>query len=63
MINVEKMNKREFVLGIAIIVFCITLHTILHPPVINKTIKVDITPTYTKRAVIDKEGNVKVYVK
>jgi hypothetical protein len=35
----------------------------LHPPVINTTVKVDITPTYTKRAVIDKEGNVKVYVK
>jgi hypothetical protein len=63
MINIEKMNKREFVLGIAIIVFCITLYTMLHPPVINTTVKVDITPTYTTKAVIDKEGNVKVYVK
>jgi hypothetical protein len=63
MINIEKMNKREFVLGIAIIVFCITLHTMLHPPVINTTVKVDITPIYNVSTTTNKEGNVKVYVK
>ena len=63
MLNLEKISKREFILGMAIIVFCITLYTMLHPPVINTTIKVDITPIYNIRTEIDKEGNVRVYVK
>lgn len=63
MINLERMNKREFVLGIAIIVFCITLHTMLHPPVIETTVNVEITPIYNVSTTIDKDGNVKVYVR
>ena len=63
MINIEKMNKREFVLGIAIIVFCITLYTMLHPPVIKTTLNVKITPNESVYCNTSKEGKVNCYVK
>lgn len=63
MLNLERITKREFILGLAIIVFCVTLETMLHPPVIETTLYVNITPIYNIRTEIDKEGNVQVYVR
>ena len=63
MLNLERITKREFILGLAIIVFCVTLETMLHPPVIETTLYVNITPIYNIRTTTDAEGNVEVYVR
>ena len=58
----EKIDLQEFLLGMAIIVFCCTLWTIIKPPIINTTLVVKITPIYDVRTKTDNEGNVDVYV-
>lgn len=46
-----------------IISLCITIWTLIEPPVIETTLEVDIKPIYNIRNETDKDGNVKVYVK
>lgn len=63
MVNkMERIDFKEFLLGMAIIVFCCTLWTIIKPPIINTTLVVKITPIYDVKTKIDNEGNVTVYV-
>lgn len=57
-----KIDFKEFLLGMAIIVFCITLWTMIEPPIIETTLYVNVTPIYDVRTKIDNEGNVTVYV-
>lgn len=59
--ELERINKYEFWLGIAIITFCIGMWTLISPPVIVTTAKVEIVRLEEVRAVTDEEGNVKVY--
>ena len=63
MIRVNKISNNELILGLAIIVFCCTLETVLHPPVIESTIKVHITPIESLVCETSKEGVVNCYVK
>lgn len=56
------MKRREFILGMAIITLCVTIWTILEPPVINSTINVDISRIYKITSRIDEEGNVEIEV-
>ena len=58
----ERIDFKEFLLGMAIIVFCITLWTMIKPPIIERTLVVKIIPIYDVRTKTDKEGNVTVYV-
>lgn len=60
--NMEKIDFKEFLVGMAIIVFCITLWTMIKPPIIESTLVVKITPIYDVRTETDNEGNVTVYV-
>lgn len=63
MVNkMERIDFKEFLLGMAIIVFCITLWTMIKPPIIERTLVVKITPIYDVRTETDNEGNVTVYV-
>ena len=57
------MKKIEIILGLAIITFCITIWTILEPPVIETTIEVELNPIYEVKTRTDNNGNVKVEVK
>lgn len=58
----ERIDFKEFLLGMAIIVFCITLLAMIKPPIIERTLVVKITPIYDVRTKIDNEGNVDVHV-
>lgn len=58
----ERIDFKEFLVGMAIIVFCITLWTMIKPPIIESTLVVKITPIYDVRTETDNEGNVTVYV-
>lgn len=58
----ERIDFKEFLLGMAIIVFCITLWFMFKPPIIERTLVVKIIPAYNVRTKTDKEGNVAVYV-
>ena len=57
------MKKQEFLLGIAIITFCVTLLTLIEPLPRHTTIDVKITKITESKvySVTDKEGNVEVY--
>lgn len=57
------MNKKEFILGMAIISICIAFWTIFGDPVITSTKEVKITQIYTVETKSDEEGNVEVSVK
>ena len=57
------MSKKEFLLGMIIISFCITIWTIIDKPPINSTAYVRVTQKYTIETKIDKDGNVEVEVK
>lgn len=58
----ERIDFKEFLVGMAIIVFCITSWTMIKPPIIESTLVVKITPIYDVRTKTDNEGNVDVYV-
>ena len=60
--NMEKIYFKEFLLGMAIIVFCCTIWTMIKPPIIETTLVVRIEPIYDVRTEINNEGNVTVYV-
>lgn len=62
MIKVNKVSKNEFILALAIITFCVTLWTMIDPPIIETTLVVRIEPIYDVRTKTDNEGNVTVYV-
>ena len=57
------MKKQEFLLGIAIITFCVTLWTLIEPLPKHTTINVKITKISESEvySVTDEEGNVEVY--
>ena len=57
------MKKQEFLLGIAIITFCVTLCTLIEPPPRHTTIEVKITKITESEvySVTDEKGNVEVY--
>lgn len=57
------MTRKEFILGMCIIAFCITVWTIIDEPKIPSTVPVRITQQYTIKTVTDEEGNVEVEVK
>ena len=57
------MNKKEFILGMAIITLCIAFWTIVDKPIIETTKEVKITQIYTIETKTDEEGNVEVSVK
>ena len=58
----ERIDFKEFLLGMAIIVFYITLWIMIKQPIIERTLVVKITPMYDVRTKTDNEGNVAVYV-
>lgn len=58
----EIIDFKEFLLGMAIIVFCITLWVMIKPPIIERTLVVKIITDYDVRTKTDKDGNVAVYV-
>ena len=60
--NMEKIDFKEFLLGMAIIVFCCTIWTMIKPPIIETTLVVRIEPIYDIKTKTDNEGNVTVYV-
>lgn len=57
------MKKQEFLLGIAIITFCVTLWTLIEPLPRHTTIDVKITKITESEvySVTDEEGNVEIY--
>lgn len=57
------MSKKEFLLGIIIISFCISVWTLIDKLPINSTAYVTITQKYTINTTTDEEGNVEVEVK
>ena len=63
MIKVNKVNKKEFILALAIITFCVTLSTMINPPIIKRTLVIKIEPIYEIKCNTNKEGVVKCYVK
>lgn len=63
MIKISKVNKKEFILALAIITFCVTLWTMIKPPIINTTLVVRIEPIYEIKCNTSNEGDVNCYVK
>lgn len=63
MVKYNKVTKKEFIMAMAIIIFCITLYTMLHPPVLETTIHVKIEPIYELKCDTGKNGDVNCYVK
>ena len=61
--KINKINKKEFILALAIITFCVTLSTMINPPIINKSITVRIIPQEEIKCNTSQEGVVKCYVK
>lgn len=57
------MTRKEFVLGISIIVFCVTFWTILGDPVIESTKEIKIKEIYYVETTTDEGGSVEVTVK
>ena len=53
----ERIDFKEFLLGMAIIVFCITLWTMIKPPIIERTLVVKITPIYDVRGLMALKEN------
>lgn len=63
MIKVNKVSKNEFILALAIITFCVTLWTMMDPPIIERTLVVRIEPIYEVKCNTSNEGDVSCYVK
>ena len=63
MIKISKVNKKEFILALAIITFCVTLLTMIKPPIIERTLIVKIEPIYEVKCNTSNEGDVNCYVK
>lgn len=63
MIKVNKVSKNEFILALAIITFCVTLWTMMDPPIIERTLVVRIEPIYEVKCYTSKEGDVSCYAK
>lgn len=59
----EKIDFKEFLLGMAIIVFCCTIWTMIKPPIIETTLVVRIEPIYEVKCNTSNKGDVKCYVK
>ena len=57
------MTKKEFVLGISIIVFCVTFWTMFGDPIIESTKEIKIKEIYYVESTTDESGNVEVTVK
>ncbi len=57
------MTKKEFVLGISIIVFCVTFWSIFGDPVIESTKEIKIKEIYYVETTTDESGNIEVIVK
>ncbi len=57
----DVVTKEEFWLGIAIITFCVGISSLITPPVIYSTPKVEIVRIEEVYAETDVEGNVEVY--
>ncbi len=56
------MTKKEFFLGISIIVFCITFWSMFGDPVVNTTKEIKIKEIYYVESTTDESGNVEVSV-
>lgn len=63
MIKVNKIEKKEFILALAIITFCVTLCTMIKPPIIERTLIVKIEPIYEVKCNTSNKGDVNCYVK
>lgn len=63
MIKVNKIEKKEFILALAIITFCVTLCTMIKSPIIERTLIVKIEPIYEVKCNTSNEGDVNCYVK
>lgn len=63
MIKVNKVEKKEFILALAIITFCVTLWTMIDPPIIERTLIVKIEPIYEVKCNTSNEGVINCYVK
>ena len=57
------MTRKEFILGISIIVFCVTFWTIFGDPVVSTTKEIKIKEIYYVETTTDEFGNVEVTVK
>ena len=57
------MTKKEFLLGISIIVFCVTFWTMFGRSTIESTKEIKIKEIYYVESSTDEEGNVEVIVK
>jgi len=62
MLNLELMSKKEFWLGMAIIILCVTAWTIIEPPIHETTAYYRIEREEKVIATTDKNGNVKVSI-
>lgn len=63
MMKINKIEKKEFILALAIITFCVTLSTMINPPIIYKRITVRIIPQEEIKCSTSQEGVVRCYVK
>lgn len=63
MIKVNKIEKKEFILALAIITFCVTLWTMIKPPIIERTLIVKIESVYEVKCNTSNKGDVNCYVK
>lgn len=57
------MTKKEFILGIAIIILFITILSFIKPPVIISTADVKIVKIQEVKVITDIDGNVEVSIK
>lgn len=62
MLNLERMSKKEFLLGMAIIILCIAAWTIIEPPIHETTAYFRVEKVEKVKATTDKNGNVKVSI-
>lgn len=63
MIKISKINKKEFILALAIITFCVTLCTMIKQPITERTLVVKIEPIYNIKCYTSNKGDVNCYVK
>lgn len=62
MLNIERMSKKEFWLGMAIIILCVAAWTIIEPPIHETTAYFRVEKIEKVKATTDKDGNVKVSI-
>lgn len=62
MLNLEQISKKEFWLGMAIIILCVTGWTIIEPPVHETTAYYRIEREEKLKTTTDRNGNVKVSI-